>query len=115
MVTIKRVDDVDRTEYADDFDVAQMGTGGLEGMSLQHFRFLPGATVEEHRHPQEQIGYVFTGELTLTVDGEEHVLGPDDIYYLQSNEAHAGENRGDEPVVGVDIFSPPRDAPQWAE
>ncbi len=115
MVTIKRVSETDRTEYTTDFDVAQMGTGGLEGMSLQHFRFLPGSKVETHHHPQEQIGYVFTGELTLTVDETEYVLGPDDIYYLQSNEPHSGENRGDEPVLGVDIFSPPRDAPQWAE
>ena len=83
-------------------------------MSLQHFRFDPGSRVREHTHPQEQIGYVFTGELTLTVAGTEYVLGPDEIYFLESNEPHTGENRGEEPVIGIDVFSPPREKPQWA-
>jgi len=95
----------------DDFEVGQLGS--VDSMSIQYFAFPPGSVVPEHSHSQEQIGFVFQGELALTVDGEEHVVGAGDAYLLESDETHGGENRGDETVNGVDVFSPPRTAPNW--
>jgi quercetin dioxygenase-like cupin family protein len=45
----------------------------------------------------------------------EVVVGPGDAYVLAGEEVHGAENRGDEDVRGVDIFSPPRTDPDWAE
>jgi quercetin dioxygenase-like cupin family protein len=113
MVEINRSGEQERQEVVEDFDLVHLGE--IENMSAQHFRFKPGSVVPEHSHDQEQIGFVYQGELTLTVDGEEHLVGAGDAYLLESNEPHSGENRGDEDVIGIDVFAPPREAPNWIE
>ena len=86
-----------------------------ERMNVQHFRIEPGATVPEHSHPHEQVGYVVTGNLTFLIEGEEIVVERGGSYSLASEEPHAIENRGDAVVEGIDVFSPPRTNPDWAE
>jgi len=86
--------------------------GGGE-MNVQHFTIESGATVPEHSHPHEQTGYLTGGTLTFLVDGEEIEVTEGDSYAIPGEEPHAAENRGDEPVTGVDIFSPPRENPDW--
>ncbi|CDK40789.1 cupin [Halorubrum sp. AJ67] len=49
------------------------------------------------------------------VDGGERVVEAGDTYVIPGGEPHAAANRGDEPVVGYDIFSPPRANPDWGE
>jgi quercetin dioxygenase-like cupin family protein len=103
---------------------------GGENANLQQFVIEPGATVPEHSHPPEQLGIVVEGTLTFVVDsgppetsrvngdavnGAEHQVGEGDTYHLAGGEAHAAENRGDVPVVGYDVFSPPRDDPDWRD
>lgn len=88
--------------------------GGTE-MNVQHFTIDPGASVPEHSHPHEQTGYVVQGRLTFTVDGETLVAEAGDSYVIPGGEPHGAENLGDEPVVGLDIFSPPRDEPDWRD
>lgn len=92
----------------------QQGAAGSE-TSVQHFEIEPGATVPEHSHPHEQAGYIAQGELTFLLDDEEIVVGPGDSYVLDGGEPHGAENRSEETVVGVDVFSPPRTDPDWAE
>ena len=88
---------------------------GGERMNVQHFRIDPGASVPEHSHPHEQAGYILEGSLTFFVDGETRVAEAGDSYVLAGGEEHGAENRGDVPVVGLDIFSPPRDDPDWMD
>ncbi|MFB6132247.1 MAG: cupin domain-containing protein [Halanaeroarchaeum sp.] len=88
---------------------------GAAAMNVQHFHIEAGATVPEHSHPHEQTGYVVSGEAVFVADGEEISVGPGDSYAIPGGEPHGLENRGDEPVVGVDIFSPPRENPSWEE
>lgn len=106
-------DDVDTAEAIEGVHLTQMATG--ETMSVQEFVIDPGAAVHEHSHHHEQTGYITQGELTFLVDGEEIVVGPGDSYVIPGGEPHAAENRGDETVVGVDIFSPPRANAPWEE
>lgn len=101
------------TEAVEKVHLTQLAVG--EEMSIQHFRIEPGAVVPEHEHHHEQTGYIFAGELTFTVDGDEVTVGPDDSYVLLSDEAHGAENRGDETVLGIDVFSPPRANPDWQQ
>ncbi len=113
MVEINRRDEEGTDEVVPDFHLSHLGS--VENMSIQYFRFDPGSVVEAHSHHQEQIGFVYRGELNLTVEDKEYVVGPGDVYLLESNETHGGQNRGEEPVEGVDIFSPPRAAPNWTD
>jgi quercetin dioxygenase-like cupin family protein len=104
----------DLVEAVPEVHLAQLAVG--ESMSVQYFRIDPGATVPSHEHHHEQAGFVYRGELTFVLDGgEEVVVGAGDSYDLTSHEVHGAENRGDEPIEGVDIFSPPRPNPDWAE
>lgn len=105
--------DVESTEAVAGVHLKLLAGGDNE--NVQHFRIEPGATVPEHSHLHEQVGYIMSGELMFTVDGEERVVRTGDSYVLAGDEPHGAENRGDEPVVGLDIFSPPRDDPDWRD
>lgn len=88
---------------------------GGEQMNVQHFSIDPGAVVPAHDHPHEQTGYILEGELTFTVGGETLVASAGDSYVIPGGETHGAENHGEVPVVGLDIFSPPRDNPDWQD
>lgn len=104
-------DSVDTVEAVPGVHLSQLAAG--EEMSVQYFYIEPGAEVPEHSHPHEQAGFIAEGTLTFLVDGEELDTGEGDTYVIPGDEPHAAENRGDVPVVGVDIFSPPRVNPDW--
>lgn len=86
-----------------------------ESANVQQYRIEVDGTVPEHSHPHEQLGYLIRGELTFLVNGEEVLVEAGDSYCLEGDEPHAIENRGDAVAVGIDIFSPPRTDPDWAE
>jgi len=110
--TVEAVDGVHLTQLAAD-----------ERMSVQHFHIEPGVTVPEHSHRYEQAGFVASGALTFLVDSETHVVGTSETHVVGTGESfvvpggepHAAENRGDVPVRGIDVFSPPRTNPDWGE
>lgn len=103
----------DPVEVLDGVHLTQLASG--ERTSIQQFHIEPGATVGEHSHEHEQAGYVAAGTLTLIVDGKERVLNAGESYVLTPHEPHAAANNGTEPVNGVEVFSPPRPAPPWAD
>ncbi|MFC6733549.1 MULTISPECIES: cupin domain-containing protein [unclassified Haladaptatus] len=105
--------DSEIVEAVDGVHLAQMAAG--EKMSIQHFHIEPGASVPEHSHPHEQTGYVTKGTLTFLVGGEERSISAGESYVIPGDEPHGAENRGDVPVDGVDIFSPPRLDVPWLE
>ncbi|MDS0294391.1 cupin domain-containing protein [Halogeometricum luteum] len=106
-------DDVESVEAVPDVHLSVLA--GAERMNVQHFRIEPGATVPSHDHEQEQVGYLTAGELTFVLEDEEVVVRAGDSYALDSEEVHAAENRGEETVEGVDIFSPPRTMADWGD
>lgn len=114
---VESLDDENSVEAVPKTHLTQLAAG--ERMSIQHFHIEPGAVVPVHSHPHEQAGYITQGEFTFLVgdedDPEEVVVGPGDSYVLAGDEVHGAENRGTEVVRGVDIFSPPRTDPDWAE
>ena len=114
---VDSLDDDDAVEAVPKAYLTQLAAG--DRMSIQHFRIEPGAVVPVHDHPHEQAGYITQGEFTFLVgdpeNPEEVVVGPGDSYVLAGEEVHGAENRGSETVLGIDIFSPPRTDPDWAE
>lgn len=101
------------TEVRDGVFLAQLSTG--QRMSVQHFRIASGAVVDAHEHDHEQGGFLISGSLAFTVDGEEYSVTAGDSYVIPPNAVHAVENRGNETAVGVELFSPPRPDPPWSE
>jgi len=108
-----RSDDVEAAEPVDDVHLTALAAG--EETSMQLFEIEPGATVPEHDHPHEQTGFVYEGSLLFYCDGEETLVEAGDSFTIPGGQPHAVENTGDEVVRGVDVFSPPRTDPDWAE
>ena len=83
----------------------------VNGKSMQLIRaeFQPGATYRLHSHEREQFSFMLSGRMRLTVGDEVAEIGPGDMWYAPSNVVHGGEILGNEPVVFVDVYSPPAD------
>jgi quercetin dioxygenase-like cupin family protein len=74
---------------------------------LNLLEFEPGAAVPAHAHPHEQLGHVLEGELALTIDGVEHVLGPGDAYQIPGGIEHGARSAGG--CLVMDVFQPVRE------
>jgi quercetin dioxygenase-like cupin family protein len=112
MLRVSKVDREER-EVSEGVYLTDLATGRRAGM--KYWRVEPGAELPTHRHRNEQIGYVISGEMTAIVEGERHRLEPGDSYCFPSEELHGAVNETDEPCVGIGLLAPPRDAPGWGE
>jgi len=127
-------DEVETTEVAPGVHLAATVVG--ERMSVQSVYVEPGASVPRHSHPHEQTGYLAAGTLTFlvgaedaedtdeaadvevngeAVSDEEVAVHAGDSYVIPGGQPHAAVNNGEVPVEGVDVFSPPRENPNWQE
>ena len=68
----------------------------------------PGAVVVEHSHPNEQLGVVIEGSVTITAAGESREMLTGDAYVVPSNVVHEGV-AGADGVVLVETFVPIRE------
>ncbi len=80
---------------------------GADAM-LSLVELAPGAVVPLHSHPHEQLGYVMSGEIVMSIDGHDHRLGPGAAYAIPGGTEHAG-TAGDEGCAVLDIFQPVRE------
>ena len=103
----------DYEEASPGVSLADLAAG--EKSSMKHWRIDPGATLPVHRHDNEQIGFLISGELVAVLEDEEVKLSPGDSYAFESGELHGAENRGSEPAIGIGVLSPPRSSPEWAQ
>ena len=78
-----------------------------ERMQLVWAEFQPGASYNLHSHEREQFSFMLSGRMRLTVGDDVSEIGPGDMWHAPSNVVHGGEVLGDEPVVFVDVYSPP--------
>ena len=65
--------------------------------------------VVEHSHPNEQLGVVVEGSVTITAAGETRTMVVGDAYVVPSDLVHEGV-AGPEGVVLVETFVPIREA-----
>ena len=73
---------------------------------LAEVRLARGAVIPEHRHPQEQTGYLVAGRLEFSVAGESLVAEPGSSWSLPADLSHGASALEDSVVV--EVFSPIR-------
>jgi quercetin dioxygenase-like cupin family protein len=68
----------------------------------------PGAIVVEHSHPNEQLGVVVDGSVTITVGDETRDMQTGDAYVVPPDLVHSGI-AGPQGVTLVETFAPIRE------
>jgi quercetin dioxygenase-like cupin family protein len=78
-----------------------------EQITLAVLDLAAGEEVPEHQHPNEQVGLVLKGQITMIVAGESRSLGPGETYVIPGGVPH-GASSGPEGCSVIDTFSPVR-------
>lgn len=60
-----------------------------EQIELGLLRFKAGEGAQEHAHPHEQVLFVLSGRVRMTIGGEVHVLGPREVAHMPPNVPHS--------------------------
>jgi quercetin dioxygenase-like cupin family protein len=68
----------------------------------------PGVLVPEHRHDNEQVGFVQRGSVTMTIAGQPRELRVGETYSIASGVSHSAKAGADGASV-VDVFAPVRE------
>lgn len=76
-------------------------------MMICEFKFKADAEIPIHAHPHEQVGYIVSGRVRMTIDDKEFELSAGDSYAAPSNVTHGALILDDATIV--DTFSPPRE------
>jgi quercetin dioxygenase-like cupin family protein len=74
---------------------------------MTEFRLRHGHTLPIHAHPQEQIGYLVSGHIVLTIGEETHDVLAGDSWCITGGVEHGAEVLQD--AVAVEVFSPVRE------
>jgi unsaturated pyranuronate lyase len=74
---------------------------------LSEFRLEKGSEIPIHSHPHEQIGYMISGNMTFTINGEIYNAEPGDSWCIPSNVEHGADVLEDSVVI--EVFSPVRE------
>jgi quercetin dioxygenase-like cupin family protein len=82
-----------------------LGHGGR--MLLAEFNLAAGADVPTHSHPHDQVGYVVSGSMSLTIGDETRTCEAGDSYYIPGDVPHRAVTIED--ALVIDVFSPPRE------
>ncbi len=74
---------------------------------LAEFKLEGGKTLPMHTHPQEQTGYLVSGNIILTIAGKQYDMKPGDSWSIPGNVEHGA--RIIEDSVAIEVFSPVRE------
>ena len=80
--------------------------GTTDECMLCEFVLSEGAVVPRHSHMNDQVGYVISGELEMTVGDVTRRLKPGDSYAIPGGIEHGAVAIVQ--TVLIDVFSPPR-------
>lgn len=90
------------------FPGVEIHTSACQQMMLSLVDLQPGAVVEAHSHPHEQVGMVLGGRARFFVGDEEKVLGQGDMYRIPGGVTHRVVAL-EEGAQALDIFHPIRE------
>ena len=77
-------------------------------LMLSLVEFQPGAVVEEHSHPHEQLGLMLEGEMEFIIDGQSQIVRPGQMWRIPGGVRHKAI-AGSQPVRALDVFYPIRE------
>lgn len=100
--------DVDRLEPKQIAKGTSIRVAYGEKVMMSYVNVGPNTTVAEHSHPHEQMGTFLEGEAEFTIGDEKKMVKPGVAYLIPSNVKHKLVTF-DEPILALDIFSPPRE------
>ncbi len=67
-----------------------------------------GMDMSPHSHTFEQVVYIVQGQAYFHVGEERLRVGPGSVFAIPAGVTHCIEPIGDEPVLDLDVFVPPR-------
>ncbi|KPU44799.1 cupin domain protein [Oxobacter pfennigii] len=73
---------------------------------MTEFRLEKGKNLPMHKHENEQTGYLVSGYIILTIDGEKHPMHPGDSWAIEGNIEHGAEIVEDS--IAIEVFTPIR-------
>lgn len=76
-------------------------------MLLTEFRLEEGRELPRHTHPQDQVGYLVSGHLRVTIGDDVFEALPGDSWYVSGEVQHGADVLADS--VAVEVFSPVRE------
>ncbi|HWR07285.1 cupin domain-containing protein [Sporomusa sp.] len=71
------------------------------------FVLVAGAELPRHNHPHEQVGYLITGEMIMTIDDQDYPLVAGDSWAIPGGVAHSV--RVLQPIEAIEVFVPIRE------
>ncbi len=78
-----------------------------DDFEVVHSTFAPGAArAEDTRRATQEVGYIVSGTLQLTLEGESFTLHPGDSFRIRG-EPFQWANPTDEPCVAIWVIAPP--------
>jgi len=74
---------------------------------MSEFRLEKGAQLPRHSHPHEQIGYLVSGRMLLTIEEESFTVAPGDSWCIAGDSEHQATALEDS--LAIEVFSPRRE------
>jgi quercetin dioxygenase-like cupin family protein len=101
-LVVKKENTVKKQFLGVDFEVLAIGKESMVTKML----YKESDSVPFHKHPNEQNGYVITGQYKLIFDKKEYILSTGDSYSIPANMEHSLEII----IAGdvIDVFTPVR-------
>jgi quercetin dioxygenase-like cupin family protein len=65
--------------------------------------------ISSHTHPEEQMGYILSGEMEMSIGEEKMNCAHGDGYSIPGGMLHSVRVTSDQPVELLEIFSPPKE------
>lgn len=101
---IKR-ETVEQVETLEGIHRRTMGT--TDEAMLCQFTLEAGSIVPRHNHMNDQVGYIVSGEIEITIGDETRNLKAGDSYAIPGGIYHSAKVLQD--TQTIDVFSPPRE------
>ena len=78
-----------------------------DDFEVVHSTFAPGSSMPSaQRRPTQELGYILSGQLEITIDGRTFELGAGDSFRIRG-ETYAWANRHETPCVAIWVIAPP--------
>jgi quercetin dioxygenase-like cupin family protein len=87
--------------------LVEPGTTGTTAFTMGAQNLAPGGQVPTHRHPYEEILFVYQGCARITVGGVAHEIGRETAVFIPRDADHSIENIGNKELRLTFTLSPP--------